>query len=68
MYEVTRNNMTPEQRKAYDEKVKQIIPLGGAYGDAERDLAPVMVFLASDASRFIITSQLIPVDGGMSSV
>ena len=67
MYEETRNNMTPEQRKANDEKVKQIIPLGGAYGDAERDLAPVMIFLASDASRFI-TSQLIPVDGGMSSV
>ena len=41
-----------------------LIPLGGKLGDPDRDMAPVMVFLASDASRFM-TGQLVVVDGGM---
>jgi len=41
--------------------------IGGKYGDAEKDLGPVMVFFASEASRFI-TGQLIPVDGGQTNV
>jgi NAD(P)-dependent dehydrogenase (short-subunit alcohol dehydrogenase family) len=44
--------------------MQHVIPLGGKLGDPDRDAAPVMVFLASDASRFI-TGQAIPVDGGM---
>jgi NAD(P)-dependent dehydrogenase (short-subunit alcohol dehydrogenase family) len=36
-------------------------------GDAEADIAPVLVFLVSDASRFI-TAQIIAVDGGVTPV
>jgi 3-oxoacyl-[acyl-carrier protein] reductase len=49
------------------EKMRMRIPLGGRLGNVERDLAPVLVFLVSDASRFI-TGQLIPVDGDKVSV
>ncbi|MBT2535460.1 SDR family NAD(P)-dependent oxidoreductase [Arthrobacter sp. ISL-69] len=42
-------------------------PLGGALGDPDRDLAPVMVFLAGDGSRFI-TGQTISVNGGLGMV
>ena len=44
----------------------QSIALGHQYGDPLTDLGPVMVFFASDASRFI-TGQLIPVDGGQTN-
>jgi len=44
--------------------MQHVIPLGGRLGDPERDLAPVMVFLAGDGARFI-TGQAIAVDGGM---
>lgn len=37
--------------------------LGGRLGDPHRDLAPVVLFLVSDASRFI-TGQTLPVNGG----
>lgn len=43
------------------------IALGRDYGDPDKDLGPVMVFLASDASHFI-TGQLLPVDGGQTNV
>lgn len=45
----------------------QSIAMGGKYGDPDKDLGPVMVFFASDASRFI-SGQLIPVDGGQTNV
>lgn len=44
-----------------DKAVK--IPIGGKLGDPYKDLSPVMVFLASEASNFV-TAQMIPVDGG----
>jgi NAD(P)-dependent dehydrogenase (short-subunit alcohol dehydrogenase family) len=39
------------------------IPLGGKLGDPDIDLAPVLIFLASDASKFV-TAQIISVNGG----
>lgn len=67
MYEQFRASMSPEDLAAHDEQTAKDIPLGGKFGDPDRDVAPVMVFLASDASHFI-TGQLIPVDGGLVSV
>ena len=60
-------------RASVDEAFREAVAeLGGLDvlahpGDPDRDLGPVMVFFASDASRFI-TGQLIPVDGGQTSV
>jgi len=56
--------MTPEDLAIHDLTMRHVIPLGGRLGDAARDLAPVMLFLAGDGARFI-TGQAIPVDGGM---
>ncbi|SFV17865.1 SDR family NAD(P)-dependent oxidoreductase [Pseudoduganella namucuonensis] len=67
MYESFRNALSPEALAAHDAETKTAIPLGGRFGDCARDLAPVMVFLASDDSRFI-TGQMFPVDGGLVSV
>jgi len=63
MYETHRAKMSAEQLAEHDRLLASIIPIGGKLGDAERDLAPVMVFLASDGSRFI-TGQTLCVDGG----
>lgn len=67
MYHAAKDAMTLEQREQFARETEGGIPLGKAYGDAARDLGPVLVFFASDASRFI-TGQLIPVDGGLASV
>ncbi len=52
--------------KLFDEHGEQMmidmIPLG-YIGDVDEDIAPVMVFMASDDSKYI-TGQLIKVDGG----
>lgn len=67
MYEKFRESLSSENLAAHDEEVRTQIPLGGAFGNAERDLAPLMVFLAGDGSRFI-TGQMFPVDGGLVTV
>ena len=67
MYLEARARATEEQNTASYWQNLRTIALGQEYGDPDRDLGPVMVFLASDASHFI-TGQLIPVDGGQTSV
>jgi NAD(P)-dependent dehydrogenase (short-subunit alcohol dehydrogenase family) len=63
MYDAHRAKMTSQQLAEHDRHLASIIPLGGKLGDADRDLAPVMVFLATDGARFI-TGQTLSVDGG----
>lgn len=67
MYALTRSLMTPEVLVAHDAELKIRMPLGGALGDADRDFAPVLVFLVGEGSRFM-TGQTIAIDGGMCMV
>ena len=64
MYEQFRAALSPEELVEHDLETKRQVPLGGRFGDPDLDLVPVMLFLASDDSRFI-TGQMIPVDGGL---
>ncbi|MDF2443065.1 MAG: hypothetical protein JWR01_1268 [Subtercola sp.] len=66
MFDKYRSSLTADELAAYDAEIVRTVPLG-RLGDADKDLAPVMVFLASEASHFI-TGQLIPVDGGLAQV
>lgn len=67
IYERFSKALIPEDLAAHDKATAEQIPLGGKFGTADRDLAPVMVFLAGEGSRFI-TWLLLPVDGGLISV
>lgn len=67
MYTSFRAALSPEELAAHDRSTADQIPLGGKFGDPAVDLAPVLVFLAGEGSRFI-TGQLLPVDGGLISV
>jgi len=64
MYQRTRDRLQPDELAAHDAGMAQMIPLGGRLGDATQDMAPVLLFLVSDGSRFI-NGQTIPVDGGL---
>ncbi|MRG84865.1 SDR family NAD(P)-dependent oxidoreductase [Salinibacillus xinjiangensis] len=66
MYEERRSQMNPEELEDHDNGYKKMIPIGGKLGEPDKDFAPVMIFFASDDSRFI-TGQIIPVDGGLVS-
>jgi NAD(P)-dependent dehydrogenase (short-subunit alcohol dehydrogenase family) len=63
MYDEFRERLPKEDLEAHDNLMTTKL-LGGKLGDPTQDLAPVMVFLASNASRFI-TGQLVSVNGGM---
>jgi len=67
MYERFREALSETELAMHDKATAEQIPLGGKFGNPDTDLAPVLVFLAGDGSRFI-TGQLIPVDGGLISV
>ncbi|KAI8932252.1 hypothetical protein NX059_011131 [Plenodomus lindquistii] len=67
LYKLHRASMSPEALKRHETWLKEQFPLGGDVGDAAKDLAPVLVFLASDASHWM-TGQMFPVDGGLVSV
>lgn len=64
MYDATRASMSPEQLHQHDAFMATQIPLGGKLGNAEHDLAPMLVFLAGEGSRFV-TGQTLMIDGGM---
>ena len=59
--------MDEQEREAMYWQNLHSIAMGKEYGDPEKDLGPVMVFLASDGARYI-TGQLLPVDGGQTNV
>ncbi|OGE47184.1 hypothetical protein PENARI_c056G00739 [Penicillium arizonense] len=65
-YDEFRSRQSSEELKVHDQFMAGRIHLGGRLGDPNKDLAPVIGFLMSDSSRFI-TSQLIPVNGGLGS-
>jgi NAD(P)-dependent dehydrogenase (short-subunit alcohol dehydrogenase family) len=64
MYDDYLDRMGPEGKRLSLEAMRRMIPLGGKLGDPDRDIAPVLVFLASDAAHFM-TGQLVSVDGGL---
>lgn len=64
MYRATRAAMTAEQLAAHDASLASAIPLGGRFGDPDRDFAPVVVFLAGEGARFM-TGQMFSADGGV---
>lgn len=64
MYDAWRARMSDQERMIHDMAMQHVVPLGGKLGDPDADMAPVMVFLASDASHFM-TGQCFAVDGGM---
>lgn len=63
MYEQYLSSLAPEAREAFLQAERLKVPFRGEMGDVDRDMAPVMVFLASDASGYI-NGQIIPVNGG----
>jgi NAD(P)-dependent dehydrogenase (short-subunit alcohol dehydrogenase family) len=64
MYEATRASMSAEQLQQHDAYMAAQVPIGGRLGEPARDLAPVLVFLVGEGSRFV-TGQTLMIDGGM---
>lgn len=57
---------TPEEKEAIQATMKDAFPLG-RLGDPETDIAPALVFFASDDSRYV-TGQSLGVNGGSAMV
>jgi NAD(P)-dependent dehydrogenase (short-subunit alcohol dehydrogenase family) len=64
MYAKTRSLMTEEQLAALDATLRAEMPIDGKLGEIDRDLVPLLVFLAGPGARFF-TGQIFPVDGGV---
>jgi NAD(P)-dependent dehydrogenase (short-subunit alcohol dehydrogenase family) len=67
MYDEHRSRLTPEQLARHDDRMAEMVHIGGKLGDADRDVAPVIVFLCGDGARYI-TGQTICIDGGAQKV
>jgi NAD(P)-dependent dehydrogenase (short-subunit alcohol dehydrogenase family) len=67
MYEAWLAGLSEAERNAHLQSEKLRVPIGGAMGDVDKDMAPVMVFLASDASGFM-DGQIFCVNGGRNMV
>jgi NAD(P)-dependent dehydrogenase (short-subunit alcohol dehydrogenase family) len=63
MYQEYLDNLEEEARAKFLAAERMKVPMRGEMGDVDRDMAPVMVFLASDASGYI-NGQIIAVNGG----
>lgn len=63
MYEYWLKTADPKIVEMHLAGEKMKVPIDGMMGDVERDMVPVMVFLASEASRFM-TGQIFCVNGG----
>lgn len=67
MYRDYVSHMEPEEYEKFMESRRLKHPIKGDMGDADVDIAPVMVFLACDMSQYI-TGQLFAVNGGNTMV
>ena len=67
MYRAYVANMEPDEYEKFMESRRAKHPIKGDMGDADIDIAPVMVFLACDMSQYI-TGQLFAVNGGNTMV
>jgi NAD(P)-dependent dehydrogenase (short-subunit alcohol dehydrogenase family) len=64
MYAKTRSLMTEAQLAALDATLAAEMPIDGKLGEIDRDLVPLLVFLAGPGARFM-TGQIFSVDGGI---
>ncbi|MBR1821205.1 MAG: SDR family oxidoreductase [Clostridia bacterium] len=67
MYKEWLETVDPDVKKMHLEGLRRRYPIDGAMGEAERDAAPAMVFLASDGSRYL-NGQIICLNGGSTFV
>lgn len=67
MYRDYVDSMAPKEREAFLASRRAKHPIKGDMGDADVDIAPVMVFLACDMSQYI-TGQIFPINGGNSMI